>query len=371
MVMPQLDQLPISVRYLKARLRILKRPDVWGSTALMLLVLLGFAEYWQQSEQANGLNQERQTGAASLEELPRAGTTAIPSEADSAIAADIDTLPLLLDEFDFSADATPSLPPTATPDEAADRSLPTLSATTPLTTRSPQSAGTDSLLPATPTNAFRDLNLPNVDLLPGVTSGLSIGEQSPTRTASIEQSTPATTTSLINPLQTAIQRLGIQPEAVVDPQPIDSNQTSTTPQLPGALAEIASPLPPLVRPNGVQPGGLSSPPLGSTGYTLPPSLRSAPAQPAQPNRSYADSFNTQPIQIAPQLVPPTIPLQPQPSGQYAIPSYGTGQGATSPSYSIDRSPIETLQPAPAPFSVPNTVPGRYIGNGEFNTFSNP
>ncbi|NJN87449.1 MAG: hypothetical protein HC881_15515, partial [Leptolyngbyaceae cyanobacterium SL_7_1] len=137
-----LDRLPVSmhysVRYLKARLRILKRPAVWGSATLMLLILVGFAEYWNQSESGEDGSQ-RHSGVASLDEL----AIPTPSEADSAIGADIDTLPLLLDEFNFGE--TPLPPPPAPPTtESPDRPI--------------SSAPVDPTTPSTltPQRSFRD-----------------------------------------------------------------------------------------------------------------------------------------------------------------------------------------------------------------------
>jgi hypothetical protein len=107
-----------------------------------------------------------------------------------------------------------------------------------------------------------------------------------------------------------------------------------------------------------------SPFPGTTGYTLPPTLRTSTPD-VSPSSS---SSNLQPIpgQITPQAAP-AVPGQFYTNGRSSYPD--TGHSTAYPNAQPSLAP--SSQPIPSPFSVPRSVPGRSIGGGQINTFSNP
>ncbi|MCT7957563.1 hypothetical protein [Laspinema palackyanum] len=106
-----------------------------------------------------------------------------------------------------------------------------------------------------------------------------------------------------------------------------------------------------------------------------------------PNSSIYQSPSNQPVGNSPSVSPGVQPLNqpnnlPSPSPLNPasnVPIYQPLNPPSVPSPQMDNSglnlnretpgvqPIQTIQP----FSVPNSVPGRHIGGGEINTFSNP
>ncbi|KAF3886125.1 MULTISPECIES: hypothetical protein [Nostocales] len=87
--MPQRHYPPASLRYFKARLWNLARPGFWGTAIFLSVVGLVVKEYWVQSDltdrQENLVNANKSTNTSLTPE-------------DKAIAADIDNLPLLVNE---------------------------------------------------------------------------------------------------------------------------------------------------------------------------------------------------------------------------------------------------------------------------------
>ena len=116
--------------------------------------------------------------------------------------------------------------------------------------------------------------------------------------------------------------------------------TYNQPNLPGNQSQLTSP-------NGQNYGQNYGQNLGT--MTQP----SAPTT-TQPFGQGTPTLRSVPI---PQGVPTTAPNA---NGLTPNPVNSTGSPNSTP----------TLQPA-APFSVPRPIPGRYIGGGEINTFSNP
>lgn len=94
--MPLRNQLPASLRYFKARLRPLTRPPVWGTAIILSVVGLVACEYWLNPElltsrQKNGVADSNNSASPSL------------SREDSRIGADIDSLPVLLNDLNKSS----------------------------------------------------------------------------------------------------------------------------------------------------------------------------------------------------------------------------------------------------------------------------
>jgi hypothetical protein len=411
-------QPPSSFRYLKARLRILKRPALWGSAAVLLLGLIVFFEYWQHSGKL-GLTVSRRpsrTGVASLDSLPNnPSAPTLPSQEDSAIGADIDTLPLLLSELNSplpaaendenqqnqnqesstqnsGSDGTQAgINENTNPGSTNSFALPSFSL---FSSRAPQQnrasisrnpfvSSTQTLASVTPPNL-------NFNLLPGMSAVPNLSSPTPLATTSsgsnILNTSPNSlpgqnsSTATVNPLEQAIQRYSTPTNAnnpgISNPVQSGSSFNAQQPLMeqPGSIVPTQPGQGLLVQPAPIP----TSPPMGSTGYTLPSTLQpipyGAPGTSTTGRSSYVDSFRprTTTLPAAPQLAPNTIPLQPgnysgQPS--FSNPSVvNPGINGTSPTVPTYTTP--SAQPD-ASFSVPNQVPGRYIGNGEIDTFGNP
>lgn len=69
----------------------------------------------------------------------------------------------------------------------------------------------------------------------------------------------------------------------------------------------------------------------------------------------------------------TVPIVPANYGQSALPGFSQGTGANTPAipYNYGNTSVQPVQPTQTPNSVPRPIPGRYIGGGQINTFSNP
>lgn len=115
-----------------------------------------------------------------------------------------------------------------------------------------------------------------------------------------------------------------------------------------------------------------SPPPGTTGYTLPPTLYQAPTT-APVGNAYTNLVNPAANLRVPQ---PSygVPMQPgslSAPGVTPLPNrvVPTGPAMSQPLGAPLPQPIAT--PAPPPFSASRRAPGQYGGSGQINTFSNP
>lgn len=139
---------------------------------------------------------------------------------------------------------------------------------------------------------------------------------------------------------------GINSQGLVNPRSTPSLSTPiasptypptyTQPNLPGNQSQLTTP-------NGQNYGQ-------NLGTMTQPSVPTT----TQPFGQGTPTLRSVPI---PQGVPTTVPNA---NGLTPTPVNSTGSPNST----------QTLQPA-APFSVPRPIPGRYIGGGEINTFSNP
>jgi hypothetical protein len=297
-------------RYFLARFRALKQPKVWA-TGLGLVGLVVFAHAfsqrpdWQQTFRPNPtptLNQ--------------------PSPEDLAIAADIDSLPLLLPPTQPKTDGT--APGTGLP-PAKNNGFPLSSlfgtaAPNPLTLTKPAPA---------PVNVAA----PTPGLIPGQ---------------------PATTNALATALATPSRRTS----AYIEGQPSALAAAVARYSQPEARPEMAT----------LTPTSSSTIPTPNTSWstTQTPTQGSVPI----PTSNYDPGL-------------PAIPYQgnnPAPLGNsYPINSYtGLNQAPLAPiAEPINVAPFAPVAPqqvAPPqdlPFTVPRSIPGRSIGGGEIGTFSNP
>lgn len=275
------------IRYGLARLRPLGRPVFWApSIALLLLVLFAW-EFFSRPELA--------TFFAS-----NSNETLSPEE--QAIGADIDSLPMLLNDIKITSKP-----------QAID------SAIQPTPSNSPNPAPTNRLFSA-PTESITPppAQTPSGQGVFGAfTSALTTRLGLPTTT----QTDPTTPAPLpANRLQEAIDKLAPENRPVVAQTPIEGtirldNPINAAPRTNSFSALV----------EGVQP--------------IPPGTAPLPSAP---------------LPIAPLNAPvPTITPQPTQSSDFGV----------------------IQQPAPVvnqqPFTVPRSIPGRAIGGGNFNTFSNP
>lgn len=372
-----------SARALKARLRILRRPTLWGSLLILLLPLLILSEYWQHPDKFTVAN----SNAASDSTANPSAPEALPTVSDASTILD------LPDAADLSAPngstaASPTLKTdlltallSNSPSNAAKKQP-----VAPLKSQSQLRSSRNAFSAPPVEPATVDLTGIRADVAPtSVVQPSSIQPLlgSAAQVNSLDQTAPTSA----NPLQQAIGRILGQPEsgdqATSQPSaqasPQASPQTGETAQATQAAPNptfntYGQPNPALLPSTGSsfsQPSSQpyvpqTSPAPGTTGYTLPPAFRTTTNTPSYPNSP--SSLST------PQLAP-TVRTQPVPGSPY-VGSYGNtpGYGTTAPSPMPSYPAPSYASPQPqgqTPFSVPRTPPGRYIGGGEINTFSNP
>jgi hypothetical protein len=374
-------------RYLKGRLQTLKRPTVWGSAAAILVLLLGINDYWQR-QRSGGPDPESAspTGVASLDTLQAENQlNVVPSREDSAIAADIDTLPLLLD--DFEVDPTDAEENSLTEEEENGTSA-GLSTPFPALTGGDSTSSNPEALPDIGAdldfNIFAsDAGVASIDrsnpFLPAPTATGRYRPIPDTASSGGFFSTPnavpgsdrpsllqppATTNPATTPLQDALQRYGLMTGDRSNDPGSRSPAPSTSPglipgQVPGSVPGLettpqANPLVPgqtdSIPNRNPSPFWRTSPPAGTTGYTIPSTLQpsptpgsiiNSPTAPAVPSsgNTYVDSFTVSPSSSSPGTPPVQVTTPPRPS-------YGSGVVYPSPN---------TLPLTPTP-AIP-VVPG--------------
>ncbi|MDX2213655.1 MAG: hypothetical protein SFY66_10220 [Oculatellaceae cyanobacterium bins.114] len=365
---------------------------VWGSAAGLLLAVILFSEYWKHPEWFSSSDEYTSTsGVASLDNLPNSGQYgAFPSQEDSAIGADIDSLPVLLNDLALNspaqtdqADATATSPSEQavvpngqpTPSTAPTTNPPSHPDLTSSTRRNP--------FAATPQNTrLFDLNLPGIDRANNppetnnnLNSGFATGFDLLANPAQPPQS----------PLRSAIQqyapRNGNDSESGNTAQRSQNNGSNTASN--SNVNQSASdgrlqPNQPI--PNGLLPATSlqTSPPTGTTGYTLPSILQNTPSSAPSNGNTYGNTGRSQPLPglpTTPQLAPSVLP-QTGNVGRSTVqtPTYGANQGNLVNPYNLPSSNNpRTTQPQydapnsqPAPFTAPHSQ-----GGGEINTFANP
>lgn len=378
--MPIRPQVPASMRYFKARLRPFTRPAFWGSLSVLSLIGLFAWEAWQHPDWLFK-NPEEAT--------PIADSTL--SKEDSAVAADIDSLPVLIQELD-SADV--GIPATRSNQQTREQGFlddflnrqAAEAAKASENTQATQNPSTVQLNPYEPLGQTQ---------APSNYYGSNSGNQAATQRYGIGNanpvgSTPTPSVAPANPLQAALDRyVGTNPTSVQNQTPTNTpgantnslgQRTQPTATVPGqatqsgtpnysTVPQVASPISPYtgtsnysnLSPQVVQPGS----PYAGTPYGV------APATGANPVNSYTYLTQTapvpQPIQVQP-FVPPVAPVT---QGNYGVPVYQNGQPVNGVPNNFGASQIQPSQLGQSPFSVPRAIPGRYIGGGQINTFSNP
>lgn len=387
--MPIRPQVPASVRYyFRARLRPFTRPAFWASLSFLSLIGLFMWEAWQRPELLFK-NPEDAT--------PISNTTL--SQEDSAVAADIDSLPVLMQELDQADVSIAALklnqqPPTQNfldeflkrqEAEAAKVSADaqaTQPSASPLTAYDP--LGIETQAPSNPASVYGGVS-PRSNAAPAQTSGLGATNLA----GSTVQNSTATQ---VSPLQAALDRLGNNPSnaSVQNQTQINSPGTNTnsfgqptqsTATTPGQVAQPGTasnaPLPGQV----VQP---ASPYAGTSNYSNMPGQAVQPGSPypgspgygvvpanSNPVNSYTYLNQPAPVPGVPPAQPMVNQVAPVSQGNYGVPSYQNPAPVNAVPNNFGATQVQPSQLQPSPFSVPRQIPGRYIGGGQINTFSNP
>ncbi len=383
-------QVPASIRYLKARLRTFARPAFWGSAIALAMMVLGVWEYWVHPEWLNSLvDGETENGQVDSADNPSDDPNL--SQESSAIGADIDNLPALMQEFNRGTNQgagkngkekaqEPTQPEGLF--EQLTRSPATASNTE--STAQPQAiAG----IPKAPQNLNNPFLISTPDLL---NTGLNAGPQPntgaflgliPTNQQGANPTTATSTPNLgfgvpnltnqnqnalpVSPLQQALNQNSAKQAANASPPANTSQQTLTNSTSAGQMA----PPPPRALTN-------------TTGYSTPPTTTSNATQGSSTPNSY--TYLTQPqaqppvvapaVPVTPQIAPPVAPITTSNYGQYPSGAASQSSGFNTNSgfgSNIGNSGSQPGQLSQPNFTAPRRVPGRYIGGGQINTFSNP
>ena len=324
---------PPALRYRLVRLRAISRhPAVWGSLAALGLLAVVGPQYLRHPEWLSQYDPAADSAAVA----PDTEVDAL-SNAELADLAEIDNLALLLNQIQpttATALAPPSADAAAPPAATADQ------------------APTGPFAQYLERNRFRFSPAPG-----GQPEGTAIApwavatDQSRPLSGAIAPESFAPESLPPSALQQALnQAAGPESEAGTQPapEPADGGSEMTPPpwmvegslegRLPGVDQRFMRTTPQM------------SPPPGTTGYTLPPSLVPSPALPS-------------PGSVAPAPAALNLDLDAP-----VVAPLGSVQGAAQPGAGNSVS-APSPQPVP-PFSAPRP-PGVYTGNGYINTFSDP
>lgn len=378
---------PASLRYLKARLQVLKRPTVWGSALVLLLLLFFLSDYWKHPERFTaGSNSPSEADLAATD--PAAETATSPPISDPSTILEIPGAPALGEQSsnpDTSLLQTDLLTLLNQPLSNSEQTTPGRRASESQSNRRSFTSPDIDLPEINLSDAFGANALPS----PTVPSTSSTSITSEAADANSSQPSETTATSQ---LQAALDRITGQPTvdqaATTQNTPQSGSQTGaqTGSQTPtqtnaqtGTTAEAANLYGQFGSNQSVQtfsqPSGFqryvpqTSPPPGTTGYTLPPAFRTPANVPGFSQNSLSPNFGV-PQSPGFRTISPIAPAltQPVPGSSYG---QTPGYGSQIPSYASPTYTNPPPQVQPSPFSVPRTPPGRYIGGGEINTFSNP
>lgn len=453
--MSSFNRFPTSIRYLIARLRHWTQPAVWAPLAVLCA---GGVFIWEVSVHPERLSIDDADVAASNIPTETAGLSA----EDSAIAAEIDTIPVLVDQLNRSNSEFGGLNSSVVKgkglfDEVRDRGSSIRSASSapkPATSRT-FLTGPSVANPAAVTNNKQQTSTSwqSSNLTAALNPSGDGGMISASKTIAPESgSTPTTSLSAavvvsnsgkqnenplpLSPLQAAMQKYiaAATPRAATSMEKTTSElqlldrpasteeatkgpyllPTTATGQKEANPVNVPTALPPISAPTNTIIN--DSQPISNQAATVPesfPRLNSrlpnlpaitteaatlpVPKNPYQTNLS-ADAPATLPAAI--QLATPTpVPIVPN-IGQSSFPSAIGGSKIQESQFSPNsansqfQQPVQPTRPnfvsqpsfgvvpqntnqgpgqtQPQPFATPRSLtPGRYIGGGEINTFSNP
>jgi hypothetical protein len=313
------------------------------------------------------------------------------SREDSAIGADIDSSPALDRDFKRSNESlipsflsqTPNKENSAQPRQSGKSTAPRL----PLPAGAAQAGGQSV---QNPFAAYaQDYKLPSFDTTSnrafgmgtpaGGTSLLAGSTAIPGSTASLFNPVNQTGTAPTSPLQAAMGRTPATNSAGADlSAQVPNNNPLTPSSLPATSGQISggsvSPVSPLAGSRSINALPGSNIPSNPNPYN--PYANYNNNYSSSPENAYGNLIRSQPVPGVPSaapIAPSVAPPGSNPYGQSALPPNAyPGSGYTNPGFSpsIGTPAAQPIPPDP-PFTAPRPIPGRYIGGGQINTFSNP
>jgi hypothetical protein len=309
-------------RYLAARLRTVGRPIFWGPAIAILLLLLFTWDFWTNPSTWASLG----IGNSRTEEEP------LPPE-DKSIGADIDTLPVLFN--DIKSSPKPSASPDAKPSPfekkkvTGGEAITTISTNGPGFGQTPQQATNPQGVYGVFGNALAERY--------GLSSAGNVMGESATGFG-VKSTAPAMPAQ--SALQSAMSKYTAPTAAQANPTTTSVNGLANSSSAADRPSEGSAPV----------SNPAASPSASQNSYTQ---LMGG----SQPLQNYS-TVRSAPMVPAASSELPSVSPAPLPAGfgQTAVP-----QPSTSPETTLNQQP----------FSVPRSIPGRSIGGGNINTFSNP
>lgn len=342
--MPQSYRRPNSFRYLRAQLRPITQPIVWAPAAILAIIAVFVWDFW--------VNQ-RQFSWDFSAFRPPAGL----SSEDQAIGADIDNTSLLIRDFNLSAVNSPNQPRGQTgqtiPGAGASNRTPALG----LLGANPQPGQLltgNSLSPSSPGSSLAGSGLlgsvssPNPSLLPGSNSlglpGLTTAQTTTLPNNVLQQALTAQANSAAGNTPTPGNGLRQPlPPTNFPTLPTAPNQAASyNSGFPGLPTQPTAPIDPAAgTANAAPPNSFTALTGGSSAAGVPP----VPPPAAPPNNFGQSSLGQSPFNS-------------NPFGQPQAGSAGNPQ---------TQQQLNQSQNAP----ISPRAPGRYLGGGQINTFSDP
>lgn len=347
--MPQRYRRPNSFRYLRAQLRPITQPIVWAPAAILAIIVVFVWDFW--------INQRQFSWDFNAFRAP-AGL-----DADSqAIGADIDNTSLLIRDFNLSAVNSPNQakgqPGQTIPGTGANNRAPSLA----LLGATPQPG---QLLPGNSPLGNTGSSLTGTGLLGGTPSTNPSLLPSGNNVGLPGLATAQNTTLPNNVLQ----------QALTANRTAQANST-TAGNTPTPGNGLRQPLPPTNFPT--LPTAPTQTTSYSTGFPSLPTQPTTPIDPATTNSAPPNSFTALTGGSSAAGVPPVPAPAAPPTNNFGQSSLGQspfnanpfGQqqqagGATNPQtqqQQLNQNPNAPISPR---------APGRYLGGGQINTFSDP
>jgi hypothetical protein len=345
--MPQRYRRPSSFRYLRAQLRPITQPIVWAPAAILAIIVVFVWDFW--------INQRQFSWDFNAFRAP-AGL-----DADSqAIGADIDNTSLLIRDFNLSAVNSPNQakgqPGQTIPGTGANNRAPSLA----LLGATPQPG---QLLPGNSPLGNTGSSLTGTGLLGGTSSTNPSLLPSSSNNLGLSGLTPAQNTTLPN---------NVLQQALTANRTAQANST-TAGNTPTPGNGLRQPLPPTNFPT--LPTAPTQTTSYSTGFPSLPTQPTTPIDPATTNSAPPNSFTALTGGSSAAGVPP-VPAPAAPTNNFGQSSLGQspfnsnpfGQqqtgAATNPQaqQQLNQNPNAPISPR---------APGRYLGGGQINSFSDP
>ena len=389
------------LRYWKVKLQPLSRPAFWLSgTGLCIALVLAWQYYSNGESRAKFLqlvNIAPESGINVTKEQPEEKTQVIDYAStveELEATLEVDNSFLLQRELNPNRrnrrgnQSSQVEVPTPDTDEVLSRFLPNQVQASSEAQSNQETNSTQDLLKASGLNIFYDNNLL------GSTSSSSQSSNSLTNpsqsnfnnnsrpsslTYSSNGSSEREVTITENPLQQALERLATTQTETPSPQEVEQASENTSESESTTLQAN-----PLVNVTGQVTNTTTTQPLLGTGTAqnnLNPTTNNFNSftyltQPQVNNPNPSQPGTTLPTPLYPSAVPP-VPV-PNNSNNFAYPQQSNTLNTTNvprmitnPGFQRNfRSPaLQPLQPVPS--TPPRRIPGRYIGGGQINTFSNP